>query len=487
LEIPIEPPQPIAQAEPTSPTAELESESEDEVGEIEPEEVEEIESETEEIELETPDRPTSADGSAGSSDPSEADLTYGASTPLDEDVSREDDIASEQAETELEDSVAESVEAPTEEITIEPNFSEADLPQLQPSAPTAPMIQPSESLPAFPPALPQGDAMVVVPPLDLTPEERSASEAETNEAEISTIETSEAQINDGNNGEAGNAEIGEIEVSEAETPLPESPESLASAELSESAQVAPELSSEPLSEDRSGASSEPLGLGTSTEESFSENAPANVPTSNFATANPISENAASTPNISTVQGDRPLITAFPMAATRRVIEFGQPLSGSATAMNSAEVLPAGTILRLRYPGEIPLQLVEGQFQEVLVLAMPIVNAGGEVILAEGSQVIGRFETRSGRSQFVTQAIAIQGRNVLLKAESSNLADGSAEARVQPYAVGGTAEAVVGEVPGVNPVPVIAELPPNAISEIAPRVVIQPNQVVEVQLTEDLRL
>jgi hypothetical protein len=420
LEIPIEPPQSLAQAEAVLPTVESESEFEGEVGEIE-EDVEEIEvseaSEASEAatELETADRPTSAD----SSDPSEADLTYGTSTPVDEEVSREDDgadTALEQAEpaelaapeAAIEPSVAAQESLETEAnlntetlapVAIEPNFSEADLPQLQPREPTAPIIQPSESLPAFAPALPQGDAVVVVPPLDLTPEERS---------------------------------VNDVEASSADVP--------------------------------------------------------DAPISNFSTANPAAENASSTPNAFDAQSDRPLITAFPMAAPRRVIEFGQPLSASsATDGGSAEVLPSGTVLRLRYPGAIPLQLVEGQFQEVLVLAAPIVNAVGQVILAEGSQVIGRFETRSGRSQFVTQAIALQGRNVLLKAESSNLADGSAEARVQPYAVGGTAEAVVGEVPGVPPVPVIAELPPNALSEIAPRVVIQPNQVVEVQLTEDLRL
>jgi hypothetical protein len=163
-------------------------------------------------------------------------------------------------------------------------------------------------------------------------------------------------------------------------------------------------------------------------------------------------------------------------------------------MPSANVLlPSGTVLNLRYSGETPLALAAGQpQQEVLVLAEPVRDSNGNVILPEGSQVIGRFETGSGGSRFVTQAISWQGQNMELNAQSEHL---SGERQVSKNnilrnsALGGAAGILLGGLTGIGLIPaIIAGAASTAATTYvtAPQpAVIQPNQIVEVRLTDDV--
>ncbi|NJO52727.1 MAG: hypothetical protein HC840_28755 [Leptolyngbyaceae cyanobacterium RM2_2_4] len=74
------------------------------------------------------------------------------------------------------------------------------------------------------------------------------------------------------------------------------------------------------------------------------------------------------------------------------------------------LLPSGTVLSLRYPGETSLSLESGvPRQEVLLLDQPVRDRNGNLIVEAGSQVIGRFETGSQGSRFIVQAIALQGQ------------------------------------------------------------------------------
>lgn len=112
------------------------------------------------------------------------------------------------------------------------------------------------------------------------------------------------------------------------------------------------------------------------------------------------------------------------------IEFGNPLppvspppaiayGTQATATNL--LLPPGMVLNLRYPGSTPLKLDAGTpRQEVLFLEQEIRDAAGTVLVPAGSAVIGRFETSSAGSRFVTQAITAQGLSIPLMAQSASL-------------------------------------------------------------------
>lgn len=129
-----------------------------------------------------------------------------------------------------------------------------------------------------------------------------------------------------------------------------------------------------------------------------------------------------------------------------IIEFGQPLPTTAPSPTPGNVVPApntvpnpvlnrrssdvlllaGTRLNLRYAGESPLLLKTGSQQASMVIAEDVrdrnLNAQSIVIdnliVPAGSAIVGQFETDARGSRFVTQAIALQGQNLPLAAESS---------------------------------------------------------------------
>ncbi|NJL39241.1 MAG: AMIN domain-containing protein [Leptolyngbyaceae cyanobacterium SM1_4_3] len=153
------------------------------------------------------------------------------------------------------------------------------------------------------------------------------------------------------------------------------------------------------------------------------------------------------------------------------------------------LLPSGTVLSLRYPGETSLSLESGvPRQEVLLLDQPVRDRNGNLIVEAGSQVIGRFETGSQGSRFIVQAIALQGQNVLMEAESGTLAgdrEVSENSLIQNSALGALALTVLGGFTGIG---LLGGLAAGATATYltAPQpAIIQPNQIVEVRLTEDL--
>ncbi|MEO1145128.1 MAG: AMIN domain-containing protein [Cyanobacteria bacterium J06638_22] len=85
------------------------------------------------------------------------------------------------------------------------------------------------------------------------------------------------------------------------------------------------------------------------------------------------------------------------------------------------LIPSGTTLRLRYPGNTPIALEDDQvWQEVLVLAEPIQDEQGNVLLPAGSEILGRFEASRRGSRFIAQAIAIDEQIILFEAESDRV-------------------------------------------------------------------
>lgn len=98
-----------------------------------------------------------------------------------------------------------------------------------------------------------------------------------------------------------------------------------------------------------------------------------------------------------------------------------PLSPSRELIVAAgpdALIPSGTVLKLRYPRLTPTVLQTGiAWQDVLLLEQTVRDRTGQIIAPEGSQIIGRFEITDRQIRFVTQAIALEGRNIPLQAIS----------------------------------------------------------------------
>lgn len=146
---------------------------------------------------------------------------------------------------------------------------------------------------------------------------------------------------------------------------------------------------------------------------------------------------------------------------------------------------------MRYPGEEPLDLSSGESrQEVLVLAEPVLDEAGNVVLPEGSPVVGRFETGEAGNQFIAQAISLQGQTIILNAQSDPVSGGQpSQRRLLRNSALGLAAGVALGITGIGLIPAIAAgaataagitFLPNSHPDV-----IQPDQVLEVRLMQDL--
>lgn len=174
-----------------------------------------------------------------------------------------------------------------------------------------------------------------------------------------------------------------------------------------------------------------------------------------------------------------------------IVEFGQPLPTSTRGPQASNILlPAGTLLNLRYPGRDSLSLRTGTpHQEVLLLASEIRDTLGNLILPADSMVIGRFETGSSGSRFITQAISLMGRNVPLLAHSENLAGSrkiAEQAIVRNSGIGALAGGVIGGFSGLGIVGGAATGAAVTYLTSPKPATIQPDQILQVRLVEDLR-
>lgn len=182
----------------------------------------------------------------------------------------------------------------------------------------------------------------------------------------------------------------------------------------------------------------------------------------------------------------PPANVSPTPSSSPVIEFGQPLpetttsaepalipqsgiptlepaaafmsqESTATNVNPEILIPSGTQLSLRYPGEKVLNLQAYQLrQEVLLLQEDLRDRNNQVIAPAGTPVIGYFETSSTGSHFIAKAIALGGSNLPFEAQSDNL-------EVTPPEETTTAQSI--RQPGTT---------------------IQPGQILQVQLQSDWR-
>lgn len=117
--------------------------------------------------------------------------------------------------------------------------------------------------------------------------------------------------------------------------------------------------------------------------------------------------------------------------TADTVDFGQPLPTDASVVSETPAtvvvsspsvwLPAGTVLTLRYPGERSLDLpLAVPRQEVLLVNQPVIDTTGQVLVPVDSQVLGRFESSSSGSRFVVQALSVDGQNIRVTGQSSTI-------------------------------------------------------------------
>ena len=209
---------------------------------------------------------------------------------------------------------------------------------------------------------------------------------------------------------------------------------------------------------------------------------------------PTEPEVVATPPLETVA-----VTPQPPSVPLRSITFGQPLEDESPRADSTVavaptrsgvLLPANTILKLRYPRDTALLLDANlAWQEVLVLDEDLREAQtGQVLVPAGTQVIGRFEAGRRGSRFIAQAISLQGRNLKFSAESEPI-DGDRQVShnqlLRNSGIGAAAATVIGGFSGVG---LLAGLAAGAATTYvtAPQAaVIQPQQIIEVRVIEDL--
>lgn len=125
--------------------------------------------------------------------------------------------------------------------------------------------------------------------------------------------------------------------------------------------------------------------------------------------------------VSTLPAETGVISTTSAAPAVKVPPLNQSTAakpaGNSPTLAPDVLLPAGTVLTLRYPGEKAVTLQPGYpLQEVLLLKEAIRDRTGNIIAPLGTPVIGRFETDSRGSRFIAQAIILDGRNISLEAQ-----------------------------------------------------------------------
>ncbi|MEG5019063.1 MULTISPECIES: AMIN domain-containing protein [unclassified Microcoleus] len=190
----------------------------------------------------------------------------------------------------------------------------------------------------------------------------------------------------------------------------------------------------------------------------------------------------------------PQITAA--APQQRTLTFGEPLPGGRSnaplqaATGANVLLPAGTELSLLYPGDRALRLqAKPSQEEVLLLQGGIFDSRGNTIIPANTPVIGRFETTNLGSRFVVEAISLKGRNIPLLARSEPVGgrrqQPSDRSLLRNTGIGGLALFLLSGFSGVGLLAGAAGGVATTYVAAPQPATIQPGQIFQVQLTEDL--
>jgi hypothetical protein len=217
--------------------------------------------------------------------------------------------------------------------------------------------------------------------------------------------------------------------------------------------------------------------------------PVETPTASVGTATGSSFNSSSPATVSLTPPSEQ--TAFNAGA--RSFDFqasSSEITPTLSGLPANVLLPTGTQLKLRYSGSTSLALAtNASRQEVLLLQEAIRDRTGKIAVPAQTPVIGRFETTSGGSRFVTQAIALPGRNIPLVAQS-DLLNGSRQVSqdqiIRNSALGALAGALISGFSG-REVAGGAAAGATVTYLTAPKpTTLQPGQILQIRLTTDLR-
>jgi AMIN domain len=233
---------------------------------------------------------------------------------------------------------------------------------------------------------------------------------------------------------------------------------------------------------------------------------------NATTATPVPSLFPPAPQFGTLPSTpAPVMVAAALPSTG-VVEFGQRLPGPTTTAalptlpsgytvpptggtvialdnltTGGVVLPAGTLLSLRYEQPQSLKLNSGQRQQgLLTLQSPIVDSQGRLLASAGSMVLGEFITSGEGSQFTTQSLTVANRNLSLLAQSDVLRSTKQVKNnrlLQNSGIGAVAGAILG---GLNGSVLGGAAAGAAITyAISPKeTTLQPGQVLQVKLLQD---
>ncbi|KAM3114159.1 AMIN domain-containing protein [Phormidesmis sp. 146-33] len=220
-----------------------------------------------------------------------------------------------------------------------------------------------------------------------------------------------------------------------------------------------------------------------------------------ANSNPLPPAEIPNPATMTVPPVQPAARIENSSGTSGAIEFGQPLPTGGMELGSPPtndtrsalrlLLPAGTAFNLRYPGTQPLSLQGGQpRQEALVLPADLRDVNGNVIAPEGTTVLGRFETDNNGSRFITQTISLPGQSVTIAAQSEPIGGGNRKVSdnrlFRNSGIGALAGAILGGLSGGNVFGGAAAGAALTYVTSPKPATLQPGQLLEVRLIEDLR-
>ncbi len=184
------------------------------------------------------------------------------------------------------------------------------------------------------------------------------------------------------------------------------------------------------------------------------------------------------------------------------IEFGQPLPRSSDSTRAAAslgtidrrppniLLTSGTRVKLQYPTPDQVRLrSKPERQDVLLLQGGIVDRDGNYLVPPDTPVVGRFETSRRGSRFIAEAINLEGRSIPFKAKSDWI-DGSLEANPKNIlldsGIGGLGIFLLSGFSGIGLLAGAVGGAAFGFASSPQPTTLQPEQVIEVQLTEDLR-
>lgn len=186
-----------------------------------------------------------------------------------------------------------------------------------------------------------------------------------------------------------------------------------------------------------------------------------------------------------------------------IIAFGQPLpnaTGKALGVDMGNpddpvptltdvLLPAGTLLNLRYPGDAAITVdQQATGQETLVLEEDLRDGANRLVAPAGSRMVGHFEPTPTGQRWVSDALVLSGGQVALATRSDYLASApevSTGSLAMNSGIGALAVAVLTGFSGFGLLGGAVIGATTAVGTAPQTITIQPGEIIQVQVLEDV--